>query len=206
MPSALDTMDIGAFSGMDNAGQNANEIIAFVIAPADTMQLIVNIDERDILAVEVGQQAEISLDAIEGEHFIGKISRINTTGTAVGGGARYAVEITVPRKSGMLPGMSASATTVTDEVSDILLIPSDAIQENGIQIYVFTSVVDGEPAAPISIQTGLSDGVYVEILEGLNLGDIVYYIIEESFNWQGFGMPFGPGGGAGGRFGVGGGN
>jgi len=182
---------------MDGVGQSANQITAFAITAADTMQLVVTVDERDILALQVGQRAEVSLDAIPGERFMGEISRINTTGTTVGGGARYTVEITVPRTVGMLPGMSASAVIVTDEVFDILLIPSEAIQEDGFHIYVYTALVGGELADPVTVQTGLSDGVYVEIVSGLSSGDTVYFIIAETFAFPGFGPRFGPGGGGG---------
>jgi len=185
--------------GLDGGGaaQNQNEMIAFTIAPAETMQLVVNIDERDILALEVGQRAEVSLDAMEGEVFPGFISRINTAGTTVGGGARYAVEISIPRRAQMLPGMSASAVIITDEIFDILLVPIEAIQEDGQRIYVYTALVGGEPAEPVDVQTGLSDGLYVEIVAGLSAGDMVYYIVLDTFRWPhwGVGPGWGPGGG-----------
>ena len=182
---------------MGGAAQNQHEMTAFTIAPAETMQLVVTIDERDILDLRVGQRAEVSLDAIEGTAFPGEISRINTTGTTGGGGARYAVEVTIPRTAQMLPGMSASAVITTAEVFDILLIPIEAIQEDGQRVFVYTALVSGEPANPVDVRTGLSDGLYVEILEGLSAGDVVYYIVLDAFRWPhwGVGPGWGPGGG-----------
>ena len=191
-------MNPGAFVGAGGSGQNPNEITAFTIAAADAMQLVVSIDERDILALEVGQGAKISLDAIEGESFPGEISRINAAGTTAGGGARYAVEISIPRTPEMLPGMSASAVITTQEVSDILLIPLEAIQEEGFRIYVYTALVGGVPGEPVEVWTGLSDGLYVEILSGLTEGDMVYYILRDTFRWPHFGIGPGFGGGGGG--------
>ncbi|MCL2569168.1 MAG: hypothetical protein FWE12_07040 [Oscillospiraceae bacterium] len=192
--------NLGGFPGLDGGSQSQHEMTAFTIAPAEYMQLIVNIDERDILALAVGQRAEVSLDAIEGVHFPGAISRINTTGTTAGGGARYAVEILIPRTAQMLPGMSASAIITTDEAFDILLIPVEALQEEGLNVFVYTELVGGEPANPVSVRTGLSDGLYVEIIEGLRAGDTVYYVVQQAFRWPTWGMapPPGFGGGGGG--------
>ncbi|MCL2588234.1 MAG: hypothetical protein FWD84_02375 [Oscillospiraceae bacterium] len=183
--------------GMDTA-PNAFETTAFTIAPADAMRLVVNVDERDILALQSGQRAEISLDAIDGEMFEGAIRRINTSGTAAGGGARYAVEVFIPRTADMLPGMSASAVIITEEVFDILLIPVEALQEEGTRIFVYTAQVGGEPAEPVEVRTGLSDGVFVEIIAGLSAGDTVYYTVIETFRWPMWGMGPGFGGGGGG--------
>ncbi|MCL2562455.1 MAG: HlyD family efflux transporter periplasmic adaptor subunit [Oscillospiraceae bacterium] len=203
MPSFnMPNIDASAFAGMDGGAASPNEITAFTIAAADTMQLVVVIDERDILSLEVGQRAEVSLDAIEGELFGGEISRINTSGTAAGGGARYEVEITIPRTPQMLPGMSASAVITTDEVFDILLIPVEAVQEEGGRIYVYTALIGNEPTDPVDVQTGISDGLYVEILHGLNPGDTVYYIVIETFRWPHWGMGPGWGGGGGGGGGT----
>ena len=194
---AIPNVDVGTFPELDSGGSNPNEITAFTIAAADTMQLVVVIDERDILSLEVGQRAEISLDAIEGEQFGGEIARINTAGNTAGGGVRYEVEISLPRTPQMLPGMSASAVITTDEVFDILLIPTDALQEDGGRVYVYTALDGDTPSAPVEVQTGLSDGVYVEIVQGLDPGDTVYYIVPETFRWPHWGIGGGRGGGGG---------
>jgi len=193
----MPNLDTGAFGGGGGV-PNPNEMTAFTIAAAESMRLVVNIDERDILALQVGQRAEISLDAIEGEFFPGEISRINTAGVTAGGGARYAVEIHIPRTPEMLSGMSASAVITTREVSDILLIPLEAVQEDGLRVYVYTALDGTALTEPIDVGTGLSDGLYVEILYGLREGDTVYYIIPETFRWPHFGIGPGFGGGGGG--------
>jgi len=189
-------------SGMMGQGALSSDIQtpAFTIAAGDTMQIRVSVDERDILSLAVGQSAAITLEAVEGETFQGEITRINAAGTAGGGGARYQVEITMPRTEHMLPGMSASAIITTDEVSDILLIPAEAIQEDWPRVYVYTNVQGSTPIDPVDVETGLSDGLYVEVRAGLNPGDTVYFIQVETQRWPMWGMgPMGGGPGGGGN-------
>ncbi|MCL2828162.1 MAG: HlyD family efflux transporter periplasmic adaptor subunit [Oscillospiraceae bacterium] len=179
-------MDAPGFPGMDAA--TANQFTAFSISRAYTMRLTVSVDERDILSLSTGQQAEVTLDAVLGETFEGEISRINTAGVATGGGARYTVEISLPRTDQMLPGMSASAVITTDRAYDILLIPAEALQEEGPRVFVYTGQEGNVPTDPVDVQTGLSDGVYVEIIAGLTAGDTVYYTVLNAPRWPNFGM------------------
>jgi len=186
MPS-MPNMDASAMMGAAGASSNI-QTSAFTIAAGEEMQLIVSVDERDILSLAVGQSAEITLEAAVGEVFTGAITRINASGTTGGGAARYQVEITLPRTEHMLPGMSASAVVTTYEVSGILILPAEAIQEDWPLVYVYTALVNGEPAEPVEVQTGLSDGLYVEVISGLSPGDTVYYIVIQTQGWPMWGM------------------
>ena len=193
---AMPNMDASAFAGMDS-GQNTSERAAFTIARADAMRLTIMVDERDILSLSLGQRAEVNLDAVPSERFQGEITRINTAGNTSGGGARYVVEVTLPRTEQMLPGMSASAVITTAEAADILLIPAEALQEQGLRVFVYTGQSGGRPTDPVDVQTGLSDGMYVEITQGLVPGDVVYYVVTNTPRWPQFGIGpgMGPGGG-----------
>ncbi|MCL2367642.1 MAG: HlyD family secretion protein [Oscillospiraceae bacterium] len=178
-------MDAGA---MGTPPRTDSRVPAFTVATGDVMYLAITIDERDILDIQVGQRAEVRLDALPDEVFFGEISRVSATGTAGGGGARYAVEVRLPRAEQMRPGMSASAVITTEEITDILILPLEAIQEEGMEIYVYTALDGQTPINPVPVQTGLSDGVYVEILHGLTAGDTAFYIVLDSFRWGQWGM------------------
>ena len=188
--------DVGGFGGMEGMeGQMSQpgEVPAFTIAAGGEMRLVVTVDELDILSLQVGQGVWITLDALPEERFPGEVTRVNTGGGADWGDARYSVEITLPRREEMLPGMTASAVITIMEVRDILVIPAEAVQENGDSVYVYTQSDGGAPTSPQEVVTGRSDGIYVEILQGLSAGDRVYYMVPEVWRWPHFGM--GPGGG-----------
>lgn len=147
------------------------------VTPQDTMTLTVSVDESDISSVKTGMTAEITVNALPDEVFEGEITRAAMSGSGNGGSSKFAVEITLPRQSDMLSGMSASAVIPLYEKMDVLTLPAAALSEDGAKTIVYTALDQktGEPANPVEVTTGLSDGETVEILSGLQSGDSVYY-------------------------------
>lgn len=147
------------------------------VTPQDTMTLTVSVDESDISSVKTGMTAEITVNALPDEVFEGEITRVAMSGSGNGGSSKFAVEITLPRQSDMLSGMSASAVIPLYEKMDVLTLPAAALSEDGAKTIVYTALDQktGEPANPVEVTTGLSDGETVEILSGLSSGDCVYY-------------------------------
>ncbi|MDY4509558.1 MAG: HlyD family efflux transporter periplasmic adaptor subunit [Candidatus Faecousia sp.] len=147
------------------------------VTPQDTMTLTVSVDESDISSVKTGMTAEITVNALPDEVFEGEITKVAMNGSGNGGSSKFAVEITLPRQSDMLSGMSASAVISLYEKMDVLTLPAAALSEDGAKTIVYTALDQktGEPANPVEVTTGLSDGETVEILSGLQSGDSVYY-------------------------------
>ena len=147
------------------------------VTPQDTMTLTVSVDESDISSVKTGMTAEITVNALPDEVFEGEITKVAMSGSGNGGSSKFAVEITLPRQSDMLSGMSASAVISLYEKMDVLTLPATALSEDGAKTIVYTALDQktGEPANPVEVTTGLSDGETVEILSGLQSGDSVYY-------------------------------
>ena len=147
------------------------------VTPQDTMTLTVSVDESDISSVKTGMTAEITVNALPDEVFEGEITKVAMSGSGNGGSSKFAVEITLPRQSDMLSGMSASAVISLYEKMDVLTLPAAALSEDGAKTIVYTALDQktGEPANPVEVTTGISDGETVEILSGLQSGDSVYY-------------------------------
>ena len=145
-------------------------------------------DELDINDVEENQSAQVTLDALEDETFDGTVTDVGGTASSSGSGsAKYTVTISIPKEDDMKVGMSASATiTVGESDENSILIPVNAIQEEGSSTYVYTSVdEDGNLSGKTEVETGLSDGDQVVITDGLSEGDTVYY--EKTGNVSGSG-------------------
>ncbi len=192
---------LGDYSGMDTqaglAGDaavlySAYETAGFKVAPDTDMKLIINVDELDILSVAEGQAAEIELDALEGELFTGTVTSVSREGVNTGGSTKYAVTLTVLRDERMLTGMSATATVTVREEENALIVPADALGEDTEGTYVWTSLGDdGKLSGKKRVKTGLSTEEQVEILEGLEDGESVWY--EELPGDEILGNPFGYG-------------
>ena len=139
------------------------------------------IDELDINSVEKGQKAVVTFDAIEEKEFEGEVTEIGNSASVNGGVAKYTVEITIPKDDEMKVGMNASATITTEERNQVLTLPMNALQEQGDKTFVYTEKnADGTLSGEVEIQTGMTDGNTVEITDGLEEGDTVYYMRSES--------------------------
>ncbi len=180
-------------SGMDFGTQEEQEANYAVtkttvcaITPAETMTVDVSVDELDILSMAVGQEITVTLDALPGQSFTGSVQKIDTTGTNDGGSTKYTVTMELPRTEQMLGGMNASVRIEVSRMEAVLTVPAEAIYEDGTRTYVYTAMDEktGEPASPVEVTTGASDGAVIEILSGLAEGDTVYYSYADSITYN----------------------
>jgi multidrug efflux pump subunit AcrA (membrane-fusion protein) len=166
--------------------------VALRVASDSTYRLTAKINELDIADLRVGHSVTVECDAIAGG-FPGTVVEVFDSADAVSGGGFSAV-VRFERVEGMKVGMSATATIIKDEKTDVPLVPLEAVHErNGLE-YVFTTVDEqGAPAGETQIITGLSDGSSVEVTDGIDIGQTIYYTrvgsMEPSDDYGGFG-PF----------------
>ncbi|MCD8018389.1 MAG: HlyD family efflux transporter periplasmic adaptor subunit [Clostridiales bacterium] len=173
--SSSSSSDSSSSSG-SSSDYSVYEAVAFSIVDDDTAVISVSVDELDILSVEEGQTAVVTMDAVEDEEFEGTITSVSTTSSGDSSSAKYPVEITIEKTENMMYGMSASVTINIDEATDAILIPVDALQEEGSSTYVYTETDDeGNLSGRTEVTTGLSNGTQVAITSGLEEGDTVYY-------------------------------
>ena len=178
--SSLGGVDYSAVSGVTGSAMSGDysthEAEVFEITLTDTVKLNISVDELDVLEVEVGQSAVITIDAVPDAEYEGTIARISSTASSTGGSAKYTAEITIPMDENMRIGMSASATVITGEAADVLTLPMAALQESGGETFVYTAMDEnGAIYNPVSVTVGMADGTTAEITSGLNEGDVVYY-------------------------------
>ena len=190
-----------------SSSEYSTDVEAFTISSDENMILAVSVDELDINSVELGQEATVTLDAIEDEEFTGEVTAIGDAASVSGGVAKYTVSLSISKDDRMKQGMNASATITIDNRENVVMIPMNALQEEGSRVFVYTKQdEDGTLSGEQEVTTGLSDGTTVEITEGLSEGDTVYYnktgnTKDSSSDQGGFG---GGDGGPGGNGGPGG--
>lgn len=135
------------------------------------------IDELDIQKISVGQPVSITAEAVEDKVFSGEVTKVNINGITSGGTTTYPVTIQINKPDGLLPGMNVDAEIVIESKSDVLAIPSEALLR-GDRVLVKASPDESDPDAPagykfLNVKPGIADLNYIEILEGLALGDEV---------------------------------
>lgn len=156
-PPAVDIVDVSCF---------------YVTAP---------IDEVDAAAIDVGLPAIISLDAFGDRHFSGRVRRIAPFVMDREKQARTVdveVEFTRPEDfKYLLAGYSADVEIVLDARKDTLRIPTQAILD-GKRVFVY--LPDRSVIRERSIQTGLSNWEYSEVVSGLKPGEQVVVNVDRS--------------------------
>jgi len=151
----------------------APTVAIYLITPT-SLELKAEVDEIDIPQVKVGQNALIEVDAIADELFDGTVTSISPVPVIETGLVLYEVTISlvIPADAGVMVGMSTTADIIIAESHDTLLVPERAIghDENGSPV-VWVSV-NGQ-LEERAVVVGISDGLQVEILEGVTEGEIV---------------------------------
>ena len=168
--------------------------VIFTIANDLTkMQIDANVAEADVGNVEVGQNVDFTVDAFPSRVFHGNINQVRNAAITVQNVVSYDTVISVNNDDLKLkPGMTANASIVVAHRENVLKVggaafryrPPDAgdSKTGGRKLggnkpdrrsqrtaYVLRN---GKPT-PVEIKTGINDGIYTEILEGLNEGDQV---------------------------------
>ncbi|HPL26691.1 MAG TPA: efflux RND transporter periplasmic adaptor subunit [Anaerolineae bacterium] len=142
------------------------------LADLATLEVSTQVDELDIGELEVGQEAEIRLDAFPGQVLSGRVARLTPGATPQRGTVGYEAVISfAPGSLAVRPDMSANLRITTLTHDDTLLVPSRAVEARGRNKYV--RVVENGRTRDVQVTTGLSDADSTEILDGLKEGQQV---------------------------------
>ncbi|OPJ59411.1 efflux RND transporter periplasmic adaptor subunit [Clostridium chromiireducens] len=154
---------------------DAGEIVSSsksVITIADNSSFIgeINIRDKDLSGIAVGEKVEVKVNSFEGKNFEGVIDNISPTADSKT--QLYNVKMKLAKDdSSLKSGMVVKILLTKDKKDNIAALPSNAIVvNNGVQ-YVYEVVED--KVKKISVSVGISDGKYTEITSGVELGDKV---------------------------------
>ena len=157
----------------------------FVIAQDLTdMRVIADIDEADIGGVKEGQRVTFTVDAYPDDTFEGCVTQVRQEATTESNVVTYEVVISAPNDDLKLkPGLTANVTIFTLEKNDVLAVPAralrfepnEALLQEGEQIKdvdapakVWTK--DGQTFTAHKVETGVTNGVYTEVISGIAAG------------------------------------
>lgn len=146
-----------------------------VMADMSTLLFKGTVDEIDVGKLHEGLPAKIKIGALPDAVVEGTLSKISPKSKTQEGATLFDVEIAIAPAKGVVlrAGYSANADIVVKEKKDVLLVPERLVKFAGGKA---TVEVPGEPGKePVTkeIKYGLSDGMNVEVTEGLKDKDIV---------------------------------
>jgi HlyD family secretion protein len=157
----------------------------------------ITLSESDIANIRVGQKATLTFDAIDGLSIVGQVSEVDSVGAASSGVVSYGIEIAFDTDTDSVkPGMSVSATIITDSKSDVLTVPTTAVKSYDDGTYYVqvlsgkydltnkTNSIKGVTSATTpttkTVTIGLADDTNTEITGGLSEGDQIVVRVSSS--------------------------
>ncbi len=164
----------GVVTGLSvSAGDSISrtDILASVITTES--QALISLNEVDAVRVKVGDKAMLAFDALPNVSIAGEVSKIDTIGQSSQGVVSYGAEIAFDSQNELLkPGMSISASVITQVKQDTLLIPAGAVKNDDSSGY-YVEILSGGVPQRKKVEVGMSNDTEMEIVSGLSSGDEV---------------------------------
>jgi RND family efflux transporter MFP subunit len=174
--------------------QRAGEVVntgdlSVNLADMDHLYVDTQVDESDIANVKLGNQAEVTLDAVPDVVLSGKVTAINPVGENISGLVKYTVRVDLDKVSAntFLPlGTTSNVVITVKDATVNLAVPITAIQNDANGEYVWVIQSDGSTKR-IDIVSGAIVGDEVVVTGDLKEGDRIQMVSQSSFQAPGFG-------------------
>ena len=154
-----------------------------LLTVADVRVLVVKADfnQIDVARIAIGQPVSLTLDALPGRTFQGKVSRVAPASQQPKGKEIevFPIEATVEGDAaGVRPGMTADLRVHLDRKADVLALPIEAVvrdKDNGKAYVTKVTLLNGgkRKTDKVEVKTGAKNDRELEIVEGLKEGDRV---------------------------------
>jgi membrane fusion protein (multidrug efflux system) len=141
---------------------------AFQVTSLEPLVAYLHVPEREYRRMRAGLEASISVDALPGTSFTGKIARSSPVVDPATGTFKLTIEVSDDTRR-LKPGMFGRISIVSDKRENALRIPRNAIVESSGRPYVFV-VSDGKAERRL-VETGYVDGSSIEIRNGVTDGE-----------------------------------
>jgi len=152
-----------------NVVQPGKELMA--LAPAGETQVVVQIDEKNLAQLRVGQKALGSADAFPRERFAAELVYINPGIDALRGAVEVKLRVADPPEY-LRQDMTVSVDIEVARSAGTVVVPAEVVREaNSVQPWVLA--VDGGRAMRRAVKLGLKGDGRMEVLEGVAPGDLL---------------------------------
>ncbi|MCJ7737135.1 MAG: efflux RND transporter periplasmic adaptor subunit [Anaerolineae bacterium] len=170
-----------------SAGQTA-----VVISDLASLEVEINLDETDIATVSAGQEARVTIGAFPGIELVGTVKSIASVAESQSGIVLFPVTIEVTVSDLVVrAGMTADVAIVAASQPDALIVPLRTVHVDGVRTYV-ERIRDGE-SEDVDVELGLITDTVIEIVHGLNEGDVIAVVPVSTSSDSGMPGPMGMG-------------
>ena len=152
---------------------------------ADMQKLIFrgNIDETEVGRIIEGMPVTITVGAVQNLKMEARLEYISPKGRESNGANQFEIKaaLTVPDTVTLRSGYGANAEIVLDKVRKAVSVPESALEFVGDStfVYVLTDSVPKQQFLRRKVETGLSNGIDIEVKSGVKVGEKVRGILKE---------------------------
>ena len=158
--------------------QNQPGTVLMTVSDLEDLNAEVKVAEADVLRVETGQPAQVTLEALPGRSFTGRVTEVGASAlpqlTSGAAAREFRVEVRLEEPAaGMRPGLTCDAEILVGERENVTTVPLQAVvlrlggeggaEERGV------FVVEGGAARFLPVETGIIGGLDIEV-EGIEPG------------------------------------
>lgn len=148
---------------------NANQHV-YTVEDFSPLLVRVYVPTADIVNLKTEMEAQVVTDVLKGMIFEGKVKLINPRIDVQSGTVKVTVEVFDNTRK-LKPGMFVETRIVVSNKPDALVVPRKSLSYEQNQPYVFMFNFRGMQVSKHPVKTGISEGDYIEVVEGLNEGD-----------------------------------
>lgn len=139
-----------------------------LLSPGGEMQIVLQIDERNLSRIAVGQTARVSADAYPKQHFVATVTFINPGIDIARASAIVKLTVLTP-PAYLRQNMTVSVDIETERRNDVLSLPGNAVHD-ALTAAPWVMVVENGRAVRRSVRLGLQGNQRIEILAGAGAG------------------------------------
>jgi HlyD family secretion protein len=151
--------------------------VLMVLSPGGQVQLVAQIDERNLANLRLGEKAIVAADAFPDSKFAAEVAYINPAVDALRGSVEIKLNVPAP-PSHLRQDMTVSVDIEVARRLRTLVLPTDAVH-NGAGAEPWVMLITDGHANRQPVKLGLRGGGKVEILSGIQAGDQVLASVTE---------------------------
>jgi len=156
----------------NSVSATAAQTFGKVSDPDGSLLATISLSEVDVINVKANQKVTLTFDAYDDKTFTGKVLAVDTDGSSSSGVTSYSVTIILDSVDvEVYSNMAVTADIITDIQTDVLMLPTTAIQTFNEQSYV--QMLKDDVLTNVSIEIGSANDSYTVVKSGLSEGDEV---------------------------------
>ncbi|PKM61589.1 MAG: hypothetical protein CVU99_02870 [Firmicutes bacterium HGW-Firmicutes-4] len=150
------------------AGGKIMEIVDFI-----NLQVSIKVDEYQLASLAVGAPVTINIDSI-GRSVQGTVSEISREAKNENGVAYFTAIVDFQGDEQIRIGMNAEVVIVKEQAENVVTVPVDAIQFGADNESIVLVKGESENPEQRPVTTGITDGINIQITEGLAENEVVF--------------------------------